>query len=65
MGDEEDTKVQQQSPITVLSKHETYMFEEDKLPVIDATRVCTKKEFHIQDDEVALPKLNKLKFVES
>ena len=58
MGDKEDTKVQQQSPITVLSKHETYLFEEDKLPVIDATRVCTKKEFH---SELLNPKLNKEK----
>ena len=64
-GNEEDTNVQKQSLITVLSKIETYLFEEDKLPVIDATRVCTKKEFHSQDDEVALPKIKKLKFDES
>ena len=35
LGDEEDTKVQKQSPITVLSEDETYLLEEDKLPVID------------------------------
>ena len=41
-GDEENTKVQQQSPIIVLSEDETYLLEEDKLTVIDKTRIGTK-----------------------
>ena len=40
------------------------MFEDDKVLVTDATRVCTEKEFHSQGDEVALPKRKKLKVVE-
>ena len=32
--DEEDTKVKKQSPITILSEDETYVFEEDKIPII-------------------------------
>ena len=39
------------------------MFEDDKVPVIDATRVCTKKEFYSMGDEVVLPKRKKLKVV--
>ena len=45
LGDEENTKVQNQSPIIVLSKDETYLLEEDNLTIIDKTRVGTKKEF--------------------
>ena len=62
--DEEDTKVQKQSPITILSEDETYLFEEDKIPVIDETKVGTKKEFHSQEDRVAVPKKKKLKVME-
>ena len=62
-GDEEDTKVQKQSPITVLSEDETCLFEEDKLLVIDETKFGSKKEFHSQEDEVAVPKRKKLKFI--
>ena len=40
------------------------MLEEDKLPVIDKTRVCTKKEFHSQEDRIAVPKKKKLKVME-
>ena len=63
-GEKEDIEVQRQSPITVLSEDEKCLFEDDKVPVIDATRVCTKKEFHSQGDEVALPKRKNLKVVE-
>ena len=63
-GEKEDIEVQRQSPITVLSEDEKCLFEDDQVPVIGATRVCTKKEFHSQDDEVALPKIKKLKVVE-
>ena len=45
-SDEENTTVQKQSPIIVLSEDETYLLEEDKLTVIDQTRVGTKKEFY-------------------
>ena len=47
-----------------MSEDETYLFEEDKLPVIDETKVGTKKEFHSQEDEVAVPKKKKLKVME-
>ena len=40
----------------VLSEYEKCLFDDDKVPVTDATRVCTEKEFHSQGDEVALPK---------
>ena len=63
-GDEEDTKVQKQSAITILSEDETYLFEEDKIPVIDETKVGTKKEFYNQEDEVAVPMKKKLKVIE-
>ena len=63
-GEKEDTKVQKQSPITVLSEDEKCLFEEDKLPIIDETKVGTKKEFQSQENEVAVPKKKKLKFIE-
>ena len=63
-GDEENTKVQKKSPIIVLSEDETYLLEEDKLTVIDKTRPGTKKEFHSQEDRIAVPKKNKLKVME-
>ena len=63
-GEKEDIEVQRQSPIIVLSEDEKCLFEDDKVPITDATRVCTKKEFHSQGDEVALPKIKKLKVVE-
>ena len=63
-GDEEDTKVQKQSPITVLWNVEVGLFEEDKLPVNYETKVGTKKEFHSQEDEVVVPKRKKLKVIE-
>ena len=62
--EKEDIEVQRESPITVLSKDEKFLFDDDKVPVTDATRVCTDKEFHSQGDEVALPKRKKLKVVE-
>ena len=65
LGDEEDTKVQKQSPITILSEDETYLFEEDKIPVIGETKVGTKKEFqNSQEDRVAVPTKKKLKVME-
>ena len=63
-AEKEDIEVQIQSPITVLLEDEKCMFEDDKVPVTDATRVCTEKEFHSQGDEVALPKRKKIKVVE-
>jgi len=62
--EKKDIENQRQSPITVLSEDEKCLFEDDKVPVIEATRVCTKKEFHSQDDEVAVPKRKKLKVIE-
>ena len=50
--------------ITVLSEDETYLFEEDKIHVIDETKVGAKKGFHSQEDRVAVPKKNKLKVME-
>ena len=42
-ADEENTKSQKQSPITIFSEDETYLLEEDELTVSDKTRVGTKK----------------------
>ena len=64
LGEKEDIEIQRQSPITVLSEDEKCLFEDDKVPIIDATRVYTKKKFHSQGDEAALPRRKKLKFVE-
>ena len=61
---EEDIEVQRQIPITVLSEDEKFLFDDDKVPFTDATRVCIEKEFHSQGDEVALPKRKKIKVVE-
>ena len=47
-----------------MSEDETYLFEEDKILVIDETNVGTKKGFHSQEDRVAVPKKNKLKVME-
>ena len=47
-ADEENTKVQKQSPTTVLSEDETYLLEDDKFPVIDKTKVGTKKNFTVR-----------------
>ena len=44
-----------------MSEDETYLLEEDKLIVIDKTRVGTKKEFHSQEDRIEVPKKKKLK----
>ena len=38
--------------------------EEDKLTVIDKTRVGTKKEFHSQEDRTTVPKKKNLKVME-
>ena len=62
--EKEDIEVQRQSPITVLLEDEKWLFEDDKVPVTDATRVCTKQEFHSHGDEVILSKRKKLKAVE-
>ena len=63
-GDEEDIEVKKQSPITVLSEDEKCMFEDDRVPVSNATRVSIKNEFHSQEDEVIVPKRKKLKVIE-
>ena len=47
-----------------MSKDETYLLEDDKFPVIDKTKVGTKKEFHSQEDRIAVPKKRKLKVKE-
>ena len=47
-----------------MSEDETYLLEEDKLVVIDKTRVGTKKEFHSLEDRTAVPKKKKLKVME-
>ena len=46
LGDEENTKVQQQSPITILSEDEAYLLEGDELTVSAKTRVGTHREFY-------------------
>jgi len=62
--EKEDIEVQRQSPITVLSEDEKCLFDDDKVPATDATRVCIEQEFHSNGDEVALSKRKKIKVVE-
>ena len=45
LGDEENTKVQQRSPITILSEDEAYLLEGDELEINAKTRVGTQREF--------------------
>ena len=40
--EKEDIEVQRQSTITVLSEDEKCLFDDDKVPVTAATRVCTE-----------------------
>ena len=62
--EKEDIEVQRQSPITVLLEDEKCLFDDDKVPVTDATRVCTEQEFHSHGDKVTLSKRKKIKVVE-
>ena len=51
----EDIKEQKQSPITVLSEEdEKYLYDEDRVPIINEARVCAKQEFHTHCDEEAV-----------
>ena len=61
LGDEENTKVQQQSPITILSKDEACLLEGDELTVSAKTRVGTQREFYSQEDKIVIPKRKKIK----
>ena len=61
LGEEKDTKVQQQSPITILSEDEGYLLEGDELTVSDETRVDTHREFSSQEDKTIMPKKKKIK----
>ena len=41
--EKEDIEVQIQSPITIMSEDEKCLFEDDKVLITDATRVCIEK----------------------
>ena len=59
--EEEDTKVQQRIPITILSEDEGYLLEGDELTVKAETRVGTYREFSSQEDKTVRPKKKKIK----
>ena len=61
LDEKEDIEVQRQSPIAILSEDEKCLFEDDKVPITDATRVCTKKEFHSQGDGGSIAKKKETK----
>ena len=46
LRDEENTKVQQRSPITILSEAESYLLEGDELTISAETRVGTHRKFY-------------------
>ena len=58
---EEDAKVQQRSPITILSEDEGYFLEGDELTVNAESRVGTHREFYSQEDKTIRPKKKKIK----
>ena len=64
LGDEENTKVQQRSPITILSEDEGYLLEGDELTVSAETRVGTHRKFYSQEDKTVMPKKKKIKVKE-
>ena len=61
LGDEENTKVQLRSPITILSKDEGYLLEGDELIVSAEPRVGTHREFSSKEDNTIMPKKKKIK----
>ena len=61
---EDNTKVQQWSPITILSEYEGYLLEGDELTVSAETRVGTQREFYSQEDKTIIPKKKKIKVKE-
>ena len=57
--------MQKQSLITILSKDEKCLFDDDhKIPVTNVTRVFADQKLHSHCDEVALSKRKKIKVVE-
>ena len=59
--EEEDTNVQQRSPITILSEDEGYLLEGYEVIVSAETRVGTHREFSSQEDKTVMPKKKKIK----
>ena len=62
--EEENTKVQQRSPITILYEDEGYFLEGDELTISTKTRVGTQREFYSQEDKTIRPKKKKIKVKE-
>ena len=58
---EEYAKVQQISPITILSEDEGYLLEGDEVTVNAETRVGTHREFSSQEGTTVMPKKKKIK----
>ena len=59
--EEEDAKLQQRSPITILSEDEGYLLEGDEVTVIAKSKVVTHREFSSQEDNTVMPKKKKIK----
>ena len=59
--EKENIKVQQRSPITILSEDEGYLLEGDELTVNDESMVGTHREFYSQEDKTVRPKKKKIK----
>ena len=58
---EEDAKVQQRSPITILSEDEGYLLEGDELTVHAESRVDTHRKCYSQEDKAERSKKKKTK----
>ena len=58
---EEDAKIQQRSPITILSEDEGYLLEGDEVIVSARSRVDTHRECYSQEDKIESSKKKKTK----
>ena len=61
----EEIEEKNKSPIIVLSEEdEKYLFDDDKIPVTDESRVYVEQELHTHCDKEAVSKTKKMKVVE-
>ena len=58
---EEEAKVQQRSPITILSEDKGYFLEGDELTIYAESRVDTHRECYSQEDKIERSKKKKTK----
>ena len=59
--EEEDTKVQQRIPMTILFEDEGYLLEGDEVTINAKSRVVTHRKFYSQEDKTERPKKKKIK----